>query len=62
MMREVEGRDLRVGMILALPMGRTATVTQVKLGLRFSNFRTEEYGWTRVELGYPVMIEEEESE
>ncbi len=61
-MQEVRGRDLRVGMILALPMGRTATIDKVSIGRRFLTFHTEEFGYSRVELGYPVMIEGEESE
>ena len=58
-MKEVKGRDLEPGMVLALPMGRTATIAETRPGRLYMNFRTE-HGPTRVENDHPCMIETEE--
>lgn len=48
---------LREGMVLALPMGKTATIESVpKVGTRFVTFRTE-YGSTRVPKTNEVEVE-----
>lgn len=57
MIRSIGAEDLQVGMVMALPMGRTATVSEVKVGSRFVNFRTE-YGPTRVEKSADILIQE----
>jgi hypothetical protein len=48
--------DMQVGTVMALPFGKTATVTYVKVGRQFVNFRTE-WGASRVEIGAKVLIE-----
>lgn len=48
---------LEPGMVMALPMGRTATVQTAKVGTRFVTFKTE-YGESRVERNSEVLIEE----
>lgn len=57
-MRSLPAVDLFVGAVLALPMGRTATVTEVKVGRLYVNFKTE-YGPSRVERHSEVLIEGE---
>lgn len=56
MNKSIPATDLKEGMVLALPMGRTATVKFVKIGLKFVNFATE-YGMSRVEKFSEVLIE-----
>lgn len=58
MIRSVPATDLAPGMVLALPMGRTATVREdVKVGTKYVTFRTE-HGKTRVGRYEEVTIEE----
>lgn len=55
--REVAAHTLKVGDVLALPMGRTATVSApVKAGKRFVTVTTE-HGESRYEPQQPVMVE-----
>jgi len=55
--KAIPATDLREGMILALPMGRTATVRGTpRVGRQFVSFITE-YGATRVEIRDEVLIE-----
>lgn len=56
-MREVAAHTLKEGDVLALPMGRTATVSApVKAGKRFVTVTTE-HGESRYEPQQPVMVE-----
>ena len=48
MIQSIRATDLDEGMVLALPMGRTATIKFAKIGLKFVTFSTE-YGMSRVE-------------
>jgi hypothetical protein len=55
----IQGKDLSVGDVLLLPMGRTATVESLKPirpRSRYVSFKTE-HGWSRVELGYELMVQ-----
>ena len=56
MIKSIPATDLKEGMVLALPMGRTATVKFTKIGLKFVNISTE-YGMSRVEKFSEVLIE-----
>lgn len=56
-MRSVRGRDLRVGMVMALPFGKTGTVEQIERGRKFMRFWTIEYGSSRMGLDDEVLIE-----
>jgi hypothetical protein len=58
MLRSVKAEELKPGMKLALPMGKTATITEAKVGTRFVNLRTAEYGKSRVERYSEQLIEE----
>jgi hypothetical protein len=55
-MRSISATDLKDGTKLALPMQRKATVTDVKVGRQFVNFRTE-HGPSRVGINDEVLIE-----
>lgn len=57
MITEKRAQALCIGDVLALPMGRTARVTSVNVGHRFTSYTTAEYGKSRAENTYPVMIE-----
>jgi hypothetical protein len=59
MIREIQGRELQPGHVIALPMGRTATVREVKVGRVFATFVTE-HGKSRVGLNDPVLLEVDE--
>ncbi len=54
----IKAAGLSVGDVLALPMGKTATIEAIKpFGpkARFVNYKTE-YGWSRAERSYEVAI------
>lgn len=54
----VKARDLGIGDTILLPMGKTATINDIKpIGPRtiYVRFRTE-HGWTRVEVDYEVSV------
>ena len=55
-MRAIIATELREGMRLALPFGRQATVSDVRVGYAYVNFRTE-HGATRVGRHDEVLIE-----
>jgi len=57
MIRMIDARNLAPAMVMALPMGKTATITEVKVGRQFVSFRTE-YGRSRVSIYDAVAIEE----
>lgn len=57
-MRNVKGKNLKVGMVLALPFGKTATISEAKAGTRFMNFRTQ-HGKSRIELETEILVEDE---
>lgn len=46
-MRSIAATALKPRMVLALPMGRTAVVTEVTIGRQYVNFSTKEYGKSR---------------
>jgi hypothetical protein len=48
--------DLKVGMRLALPFKRTATIEEVKVGRTFVNLKTE-HGRSRLARGEEVLTE-----
>ena len=56
MIREIPATELRAGMVMALPFGKTATVLYATVGRTYVNFRTE-HGPSRVERGAPMLIE-----
>lgn len=58
MVKSIKASHMEPGMMLALPMNKTATVTEVKLGHKFVNFKTEEYGPSRVLRDDEILIEE----
>src|SRR5215212_3265870 len=59
--RMVANTDLRKGHVLALPMGRTATIANdPKVGRQYVRFRTE-YGLVRVEKTDETLVEVPES-
>lgn len=60
MIKSIPATELKEGHILALPMGRTATVKFTKIGLKFVSFSTE-YGMSRVGKYDEVLIEVDES-
>lgn len=60
MIKSIPATELKEGHVLALPMGRTATVKFAKIGLKFVSFSTE-YGMSRVEKTSEVLIEVDES-
>lgn len=54
--RNIKSTDLKDGMVLALPMGRTATIQgEPKIGTKFVSFVTE-YGKSRVSVYDHVLI------
>jgi hypothetical protein len=59
MIKSVPATQLARGNVMALPMGRTATITDdPKIGTKFVSFKTE-YGSTRVEKHSEVLLEVE---
>lgn len=56
-MHMIPATELKVGDVLALPMGKTATIKQVSVGTKFVNF-VSEHGPARVELYEEMMIED----
>lgn len=61
MIRSVPNSKLTAGMVLALPMGRTATITEPpKVGRRYVTFKTAEHGEVRVFLYDETLVEEPE--
>lgn len=48
MIRSIPATKLKIGDVLALPMGKTAHVANVRLGRTFVSFKTDEYGQSRV--------------
>lgn len=56
-MRSVANKKLKPGMVLALPFGKTATITEVKIGRQYVTFKTE-HGKSRVGVHGDSMIEE----
>jgi hypothetical protein len=56
--KSINAVDLKAGDVLALPMGRTATVSKVmKVGTQFVTFSTTEYGTSRVGRHDEVLLE-----
>lgn len=55
--RLIRATLLNVGDVLALPFGKTATVTNVKVGRKFVNLKLAEYPATRVGLYEEVLIQ-----
>ena len=58
MIKSIPATALKPGMVMALPMGRTAEVSTVKVGTKFVNFTTTEYGKSRVEKSAEILIQE----
>ena len=52
----IKARDLSEGDTLLLPFGKTATITSVKVGRQFVNFRTQ-FGPSRVGIDEWVNVE-----
>lgn len=61
MLRSVENEKLEPGMVLALPFGKTATITEVKVGRLFVSARyvhsKDGPGVTRLLVGNESLIE-----
>jgi hypothetical protein len=56
-MRLVKAEDLQQGMVLLLPMAKTATISNIpQVGTKFVSFSTE-YGKTRVERGSEHQVD-----
>ena len=58
--KEIKGRDLRPGMVLAQPMNRNVTIEEVTFGRRYVRFwwKDDDHKYhNRVELNYPMLIE-----
>lgn len=59
--KEIPATELSVGDVLALPFKRTATISEVSVGLRFVNFRTE-HGKGRIDKYETVLVETDDAE
>lgn len=58
MQRSVLAEDLRIGDVLALPFGRSATVETVMVGRTYVTVRTE-HGASRLDRHEEIMLEGE---
>lgn len=54
--RMVKATDLKPGDVLALPMGKTATITEVSIGTKFVTMKTNEYPTARAGRYDEVMV------
>jgi hypothetical protein len=61
MIRSIRAHELKPGDVLALPMGKTATVSSCDTGTKFVTFVTE-HGISRVEKTSDVLLEVTEGE
>lgn len=57
MIRSVPNAELKVNDVLALPMGRTAKITFVALGIHYVTLVTEEFGKTRLHRYEDSLVE-----
>lgn len=55
-LRCINADDLKVGMVIALPFDKRATITSVKVGRKFVSLTYAEYHPTRVERGQEMTI------